>query len=206
MNVISNHVITLILVLVGSLVKKFLKRLKKMLSNTYPTNKKQAEHWYWFYHQIHLIVSFWFVKKSCCFWIKYYVSFSNQLRAKNNKSNPFKRERSEPVSGVPKASILHAPKSNLYHWSQATDRLGANHNQLVCNKFGLPVHRNVARWLVVDLLMYIQQHMTVPQNGVVAPARKSQDTNWRPQRRLWVSEKCISSVRSLGYAPDLKFL
>lgn len=155
-----------------------------MLSNNYPTNKKQAEHWYWFYNQIHLIFSFWFVKKVAAFESSITFHLSTSYEPKTIKLTPLKENDPNQSQGVPKASILNAPTSNLYHWSQATDRLSAKHNQLVCNKFGLPVHRNVARWLVVDLLMYIEQHMTVLQNGVVAPARKSQGTNWRPQRRL----------------------
>ena len=41
--------------------------------------------------------------------------------------------------------------------------------------------------------------MAVRQNGVVAPARK-------PQRRICIYKKCISSVlsRSLDYAPRLQ--
>lgn len=140
-----------------------------MLSNNCPSNENQAEHWYWFYNQIHLIVSFWFVKKVTAFESSITFHLSTSYEPKTTKLTPLKENDSNQSWGVPKASILHAPKSNLYHWSQATD------------------HHNVAHWLVVDLLMYIE-HMTVPQNEVVAPARKSEGTNWRPQRRLLVSE------------------
>ena len=96
--------------------------------------------------------------------------------------------------------------SQLHHWSQATGRMDADNNLLVRDKFGLPVLCLVVRWLVVDLLMYREQRTTVPQNRVVAPAGKPQDSNLQPQRGICIYRRCISRVlsRSLGYAPNSK--
>ena len=74
------------------------------------------------------------------------------------------------------ASSRHSLTSKLHHWSQETDRMGADRNLLVRDKFSLPVYCLVVRWLVVDLLMYREQRMTVPQNGIVPPAGKPQGT------------------------------
>lgn len=96
--------------------------------------------------------------------------------------------------------------SKLHHWSQATGRMDADNNLLVRDKFGLPVHCLVVRWLVFDLLMYREQRITVPQNRVVPPAGKPQASNLRPQRGICIYRRCISRElsRSLGYAPNSK--
>ena len=51
-----------------------------------------------------------------------------------------------------------------------------------------------------------QQGMTVPQIGFVPPSWKPQRINWQPQRRICISQKCLSRVlnRPLGYVPTLQ--
>ena len=48
--------------------------------------------------------------------------------------------------------------------------------------------------------------MSVPQIGFVPPAGISQRINWQPQRRIYISQKCLSRVlnRPLGYVPTLQ--
>ena len=76
------------------------------------------------------------------------------LKQKNYHGGaPLKETDPNQSRAVPKVSTLHTLASKLHHWSQATDRMGAAHNQLVCDKFSVPAHCIVVRWLVVvDLL------------------------------------------------------
>lgn len=77
--------------------------------------------------------------------------------------------------------------------------MGADHTLLVRDKFSLPLHCLVVRWLV-------EQRTTVRQNGVVPPAGKPYGSNSRPQRGIFIYRRCIYRVlsRSLGYAPNSK--